>query len=63
MIDEDYAYGIYRQRKLDAKTICPVCKGVRGINVSEGMKDEDGNELAPDWFDCDNCDATGFVSA
>ena len=65
--DEDYAYEQRRQRKIDALAqgdfkICPVCKGECGVNVSKNMKDEDGNELAPDWFDCDTCDATGFVN-
>lgn len=44
---------------------CPVCKGVCGVQVSINM-DESGEPenatYASDWFDCDNCDATGVVN-
>lgn len=33
------------------KVPCPICKGVAGVEVAPG-----------DWFDCDTCEATGFVS-
>ena len=64
--DEDYAYEQKRQRKIDelAKSdfvVCPVCNGECGINVTKDMRDENNNELASDWFDCDNCDALGFI--
>lgn len=34
---------------------CPVCNGVAGVDVSEGILE------GPDWHDCDFCDATGKV--
>lgn len=32
--------------------VCPVCKGVCGVETGPN-----------DWHDCDNCDATGKVPA
>jgi len=67
--DEDFAYEQRRQRKLDELAkgdfkICPVCNGECGVQISVNM-DESGEPenaaYASDWFDCDNCDATGFV--
>ena len=62
--DEDFAYEQRRQRKLDGKVICPVCQGIGGVQISI-LTDESGEPenatYASDWFDCDSCDATGFV--
>ena len=33
------------------KIKCPICNGVAGVEVAPG-----------DWFDCDTCEATGYVS-
>lgn len=39
------------QSMITTKIKCPICNGVAGVEVAPG-----------DWFDCDTCEATGFVS-
>ena len=41
---------IISTNRITTKPLCPVCKGVCGVEVAPG-----------DWFDCDRCDATGRI--
>lgn len=44
---------------------CPVCNGVCGVDVAVNMNegcDPQDDCYAPDWHDCDFCDATGTVA-
>ena len=62
---EYYKHGMQQQKLLDEDVVCPVCKGVCGVEVSVNM-DESGDSqnasYTADWYDCDFCDATGKVS-